>query len=217
LEHKKIELENGSVLKLDMTAGNTLKSLDDYGAENNRTDERKGSWMQTYSGRMFWPIDPRADEVHIADIAMALSNQCRYNGHCLRFYSVAEHSVLVSKLVEQKGADLNFVRWALLHDASEAYVCDVPRPLKPFMANYGELEGNVMKAIAEHFELEGSMPQIVKWFDTMILKAEMEQIMSAPPADWCLPEDPAPIVNIVGMDPLQARGFFMERYVELFS
>ena len=73
---------------------------------------RKGNWMQTFTGRQFWPADPRADEIDIRDIAHALSMQCRYAGHCTQFYSVAEHCVLLANAIpEQK-------LWALLHDAS---------------------------------------------------------------------------------------------------
>ena len=74
--------------------------------ENNSqaVSARKGDWMQTYTGRQFWPIDPRANEVHIEDIAHALSMMCRYNGHCRTFYSVAEHSVLVSQHVPPEHA-----------------------------------------------------------------------------------------------------------------
>ena len=60
---------------------------------------RGGGWLQTWSGRMFWPLDPRDDEVDICDIAHALAHQCRFGGHCRRFYSVAEHCVLLSHAV----------------------------------------------------------------------------------------------------------------------
>ncbi|MFN9113590.1 MAG: phosphohydrolase, partial [Bacteroidota bacterium] len=70
-------------------------------------------WIQTFSGIAFWPLDPKPEHVRIADIAHALSMKCRYNGHTRKFYSVAEHSVLVSRHVPEEDA-----LWALLHDAS---------------------------------------------------------------------------------------------------
>ena len=79
------------------------------------TSERIGDWIQTYTGRQFWPLDPRVDEIHIEDIAHSLSMRCCYGGHLTDFYSVAEHSVLVSLHVPQE-----FALWGLLHDAAEA-------------------------------------------------------------------------------------------------
>ena len=77
-------------------------------------------FVSTFSGGRFHPLKPRIEEVRIEDIAHALSLKCRYSGQCARFYSVAEHSVLVAALVEP--------RWqpaALLHDAGEAYLADL--------------------------------------------------------------------------------------------
>jgi hypothetical protein len=87
--------------------------------------KRKGDWMQTYTGRQFWPIDPRADEIDIVDIAHALSQQCRFAGHCKSFYSVATHSWHTSNVCNSENA-----LWGLLHDAAEAYLVDLPTPIK---------------------------------------------------------------------------------------
>ena len=92
------------------------------------TAERYG-WFVTASGRRAFVEDPRACDLVIEDIAHALSNICRFGGHCSRFYSVAQHSVCVSALVERTRPDLAL--HALLHDAAEAYVGDVIRPIKP--------------------------------------------------------------------------------------
>jgi hypothetical protein len=92
---------------------------------------RVGDWIQTYSGRQFWPLDPRVEDVHLEDIAHALSNVCRYTGHVREFYSVAEHSVHVSWSCEPEDA-----LWGLLHDASEAYLADMARPVKQNMPVY---------------------------------------------------------------------------------
>ena len=79
--------------------------------------ERRGDWIQTYLGIQFWPLDPRPEEVMLFDIAHSLSNMCRFTGHCREFYSVAQHSVIVSQNVPREDA-----AWGLLHDASEAYM-----------------------------------------------------------------------------------------------
>jgi uncharacterized protein len=146
---------------------------------------RKGDWMQTATGRQFWPLDPRADEVFIEDIAHALSLLCRYGGHCLRFYSVAEHCVLLANT-----APLGLARAALLHDASEAYLSDVIRPVKRHLGNYIEIEQSIERVIADRFALEWPTPPFVKRMDDAILADECAQAMTKPPADWCLPQPP---------------------------
>ena len=178
---------------------------------NNRPEgtPRIGNWMQTASGRMFWPLDPRAEEVSLDDIAHSLGMQGRFAGHARRFYSIAEHSVYVSFLVPKADA-----LHALLHDASEAYVIDVPRPLKPFLVGYKEIEDNVWRAIAEHFGIAPEMPASIKLADNRVLLAEQRQLMGPPPAPWLVPGDPAPI-TIKGWDPDYARFKFLQRFDEL--
>ncbi|SHJ71538.1 hypothetical protein SAMN05444159_1299 [Bradyrhizobium lablabi] len=169
------------------------------------TDSR-GDWIQTALGRQFWPIDPRADEVFIDDIAHALSMLCRFGGHCLRFYSVAEHSVLLSR-----AAAPEHKLWALLHDASEAYLVDVPRPLKPFLAGYKEAEDKIMRAVCERFGLDADMPTAVKEFDGRILFDERTQNMATAPVRWST--DAAPIgVTLQYWTPLVARANFLSDF-----
>ena len=94
---------------------------------NGETD--RGPWIPTFIGHQFHPYDPRPDEVDIADIAHALANLCRFNGHTSDFFSVAQHSVLVS----EKASDCLKLP-ALLHDAAEAYIGDMSGPLKDFVS-----------------------------------------------------------------------------------
>lgn len=177
----------------------------------NGDGERVGNWMQTFTGRQFWPLDPRADEVCIEDIAHALSMACRYGGHCERFYSVAEHSVLVSRVVPA-----HLALDGLLHDAAEAYVADVIRPIKPFLAGYKAIEGRVWAAIADHFGLRYVMPREIKDADNAVLLAESVQIMKPHPAPWSVPGEPADVV-IVGHAPGAAKELFLSRFYELTS
>jgi hypothetical protein len=134
---------------------------------------RTGDWMQTYSGQRFYPIDPRESEVDIGDIAHALSMLCRYGGHVKRFYSVAEHSVLLARHLYHVGPETAL--WALLHDASEAYISDVIRPIKPYLLNYRVLEDAVMRCIAGRFNIAGVMPDIVHAADDRIIADERQQ------------------------------------------
>ncbi|PZP60531.1 MAG: hypothetical protein DI604_31170 [Delftia acidovorans] len=158
--------------------GNVVAEVLLYPAQS--ADGRNGDFIQTYTGRKFWPMDPRADEVFIEDIAHALALQCRYAGHCLRFYSVAEHSVLMARhLLTTHGRTAAI--YALLHDASEAYLVDVPRPVKPHLLGYAEAEGRVSDAVFARFRLTPALPQSVKDADNAILANEIENMM---PMDW---------------------------------
>lgn len=144
---------------------------------------RFGDWMQTYTGRQFWPLDPRAEEVCIEDIAHSLSLQSRYAGHCLRFYSVAEHSVLLSDWLVAQGHDAETCLWGLMHDAGEAYVLDMVRPLKHSMPEFRKIEIAVLGAVSSRFQMFPLQPAIVKEADNRILVDEKAQNM-APGLVW---------------------------------
>ena len=167
------------------------------------------AWIQTYTGRQFWPGEPRVEDVNIVDIAHALSMQCRYSGHCKHFYSVAEHSVHVSFSLPTEHR-----LWGLLHDASEAYLTDVPRPIKPLLRGYADLEANIMAVICERYELPFNEPAEVKRVDTAILADEMVQLMAEPPAPWHLPEPPLGI-QVQGWSPERAKAEFLRRFYNL--
>ncbi|KKN64872.1 hypothetical protein LCGC14_0487060 [marine sediment metagenome] len=106
--------------------------------------------MCTYTGKLIDLEDVKAEDICLVDIAHALSNICRYNGHVISFYSVAEHCVLLSKAEGMPGTPSA----RLLHDASEAYVGDVARPLKALLPNYRRLEDQIHKVIAEKYGVD---------------------------------------------------------------
>jgi hypothetical protein len=176
---------------------------------NNCNVHRPGDWIQTYSGGKFYTLDPRPEEVNLVDIAHALSMTCRYNGHCERFYSVAEHSVLVSQALP-----LEFKLWGLLHDAPEAYVNDINRPTKKFMPEYQNIERNIMIAICDHFGLSHVEPPQVKVVDNGILQDECEQNMKHPPADWHI-SDPKLGIKLQFWEPAKAKFWFLETFAEI--
>lgn len=171
-------------------------------------DGRQGDWMQTFNGRQFWPLDPRPEEICIEDIAHALSMQCRYAGHCLRFYSVAEHSVLLSRAVSHDNR-----LWALLHDASEAYLVDLPRPVKHSVVGYAAAEDAVMAAVCRKFELPTEIPAEVKAADRAILTDEMRQNMAKPPVRWSTEGEPLG-VKLGFWSPNRAHSEFMAAFHE---
>jgi hypothetical protein len=168
---------------------------------------RKGDWMQTYSGAQFWPMDPRASEVRVGDIAAALSKLCRYGGQCNRFYSVAEHCVHVANYAPE-GLKLA----ALMHDASEAYLSDVIRPIKSFLTNYLEIEAGLERVIAERFRLTWPMPAEVKRLDTAILADERDQAMAPPPVPWSQTTEPALGVTLQFWTPEVAQTEFLNAF-----
>ena len=143
------------------------------------TEKRRGDWLQTFTGRQFWPLDPRPEEVDILDIAHALSQQCRFAGHTRVFYSVAEHCVRVSLACDPKDALAG-----LLHDAAEAYVVDVPRPLKRHLPDYRAIEAVVHHAIATRFWTPDVLPVSVQHADNVLLATEARDLMSRPTNAW---------------------------------
>ncbi|MEO1952975.1 hypothetical protein, partial [Thioclava sp.] len=168
-----------------------------------------GAWMQTPTGIAFWPMDPRPSEIKIDDIAHALSNLCRYLGHTRDFYSVAQHSVLVARALPPE-----LRAWGLLHDASEAYLVDVPRPVKPYLTGYREAEEVMERAVADAFDLCWPMPPEVKRVDNAILADEAAQLMTTPPRDWRLQEPPLGI-SIDPWSPQTAKRRFLETFHEI--
>jgi 5'-deoxynucleotidase YfbR-like HD superfamily hydrolase len=173
--------------------------------------EADKSWIQTYSGLKFYPFNPYPDAIVIQDIAHSLSMQCRFSGHCKKFYSVAQHSVLVSYVCDSIDA-----LWGLLHDASETYLSDIPRPLKRSgkMDNYIEFENEMQKSICTRFGLSIIEPPSVKKADTILLATEARDLMSPLHSDWQQPVDPLPF-KIEPLPPQEAKNLFMKRFFEL--
>lgn len=179
------------------------------GAEGN---PRTGAWIQTFTGLQFWPMDARPEEVDILDIAHSLSMLCRFNGHCRRFYSVAEHAVHVSHVVGGEHAG-----WGLLHDAAEAYISDMPQPIKRELPWFRTCEERLQAVIAQRFGLPTPMPAVVKQADMVLLATEKRALMAREPAPW---EDlPAPLdpSMIHAWSPERAEQAFLARFHDLFA
>jgi hypothetical protein len=171
----------------------------------------RGAWIQTYTGRRFHYADPQPDEIHIEDIAHALGMLCRYAGHCRRFYSVAEHSVLVARCF----ASPELRMAGLLHDATEAYCVDVPRPLKQMLPAYQDYENRLWKVIAAKFGVADPLPTVVHLVDTKMQITERPQIFTTP-IPW--PKDnhiqSIPGVKVMGWSPYEAKAEFLELFHE---
>src|SRR3954454_9234708 len=176
-----------------------------------------GPYLQTVSGRWVNPFYPDPAQLNAGDIARALANQCRFGGHCRTFYSVAQHSVIVSELVEARGGDPEDVFAALMHDASEAYLGDMPHPLKhrsPLGAAFKEAEAALEGVLREHFAIKAGVPEI-KRADRALLATERRAFSAE---DWHWPElegvEPLDL-QLVAWSPDEAAAAFAERYAEL--
>jgi uncharacterized protein len=168
------------------------------------------TWIQTHTGKQVWPLNPRVADICIEDIAHALSNLCRFAGHTRDFYSVAQHSVLACNNCAT--APL----WALLHDAAEAYLCDVPRPVKGYLGGYKEAEVRLERIIAEKFGLPWPMPAEVKEIDLKLLATERRDLMNTPPIQWVSTRDVEPLAALVVPWPADvAEKLFLLRFREL--
>ena len=174
---------------------------------------RRGDWIQTFSGKVYWPIDPHEDDVEIIDIAHALSMVCRYSGHCSQFYSVAEHSWHVSYLVPRE-----YALQGLLHDAAEAYLADVARPVKPYLVNYREIESANWRVIARKFGVPEEMHREVHEADTAMLFCEAKQLLGPPPRPWGdeIPQAYVTDREVLCLPPPLGRALFMDRFMELY-
>jgi hypothetical protein len=173
--------------------------------------DRQGLWIQTYTGKQFWPLDARVEEVEIEDIAHSLAMLCRFNGHCRRFYSVAEHSVHVSRVV-----DAEVARWGLMHDAAEAYLSDLPQPIKRHMPIFRECEERLLRVIAERFALPWGVPEAIVRADMVLLATEKEALMGKEPAPWQDLPEALETGMILCHGPEQAKEMFLRRFSELF-
>ena len=171
------------------------------------------AWIQTYSGKRFNPTNPVPSAIVIQDIAHSLSMQCRFSGHVKQFYSVAQHCVLVSHLCNPEDA-----LWGLLHDATEAYLVDIPRPLKhsgQFDA-YKFFEEKMQKAICLRFGLDFQEPTSVKRADNLMLATEARDLMSPLRHDWIQSIEPLPL-KIIPMNSLEAKRAFLKRFYDLIG
>ena len=129
--------------------------------------------IRTFSGVYINVFNPTEDMINIEDIAHGLSNLCRFGGHLSEFYSVAQHSVLCSELLESREDKLS----ALMHDASESYILDVPTPIKKKLQNYKEIETNLMNIISNKFGFEFPLSEKIKQADSFMLQWEWERLM----------------------------------------
>lgn len=168
--------------------------------------------IQCRSGLYFDFLNPHQSNILVQDIAHALSMQCRFNGHTAHFYSVAEHSVHCSHIVPPEDA---FV--ALMHDAAEAYIGDVAKPLKNILPDYKEVEERVERALFQQLGIQYPFPDSVKIADVEMLKLEQQYAMHSTDQWHDTYQVEIPNVFLRFWSPTEARDQFLLRYEHLRS
>ena len=166
-------------------------------------------YLSTYTGKKFFPFDPRPEQICIEDIAHGLSMLCRFSGQCPYFYSVAEHSIYLVHFLPD-----NLQLEGLLHDASEAYLADLPRPVKAGLPEYKAIEARVERVIAEKLGLPFPMAPEVKAADQALLKHEVFSFFGAERYFEDIGEEYTGAgVALAGMSP----GYAERRFLDLYA
>ena len=149
----------------------------------------------TYTGRRFHFLDPDPQEIHMLDIAWALAHTPRWGGHTTAPYSVAQHSVVVASLVREAGGWEGPALYALLHDASEAYLGDIPAPVKRFLPDYKRIEATVQEAIYARFGLRdpgGTWQEMTDLADIQAFRWEARDLLQNGGGGYIMPPDDNP-------------------------
>ena len=173
-------------------------------------------WIQTYTGKKIDPFYPDPKQIEILDIAHALSQTCRFSGHTDLFYSVAEHCFNLSYLVKSE-----FAIYGLLHDAAEAYLNDVVRPVKPFarfhydglILTYKEVEDALLNTIITKFIGECNFNEQIYEYDDRLTFTE-GTILMPDTTCWELQKNPFKIY-LNCWSPLVAERHYLQRFAEL--
>lgn len=186
--------------------------------------------MQTYTGREFYPMNPRAEDVDVVDIAHALANTCRFGGHCKRFYSVAQHCCEMVKYYglwmsrhDTSMASGEHKAGLLLHDAAEAYIGDIISPIKQVAFSGSRIEYAVQQVIANALgaSLVAMNCNFRKYADNVMLHWEKRDIMKDGGFDWELPEIESVVLDslpmLVPISPGEAEAWFLRLAYELLG
>lgn len=173
------------------------------------------SWICTQSGGRFDIFDPKPEAVSIEDIAHALAMNCRYNGHTDRFYSVAEHCVVATIYCEPQ-----FAMDVLLHDAAEAYLSDIPSPIKQRWPEFSAHEDVVLRTIFEGLGVPWMSAEArahIKSVDKRMLATEKPQLLPNAQDDWdCLVGVEPYRHRLICLGPRHAKNAYIHRFAELW-
>lgn len=169
--------------------------------------------IQTHSGKWINPLEITADDLVIEDIACSLSKLCRYNGHIDRFYSVAEHCIVMAIHFMERGEEsLAFA--ALMHDCAEAYIGDIPRPIKDQLPAIASIEHNILEVASQKYGFAYPLPPEIIAADDAILWDEQLILVGRDIVDWGITEDPL-VVEIRELSPGEAERAFLSLFMHL--
>ena len=170
------------------------------------------TYISTYLGNRFWPAEPRIDRIDIEDIAHGLAYQCRFNGQTSAFYSVAQHSIMVASILPP-----HLHKAALLHDAAEAYLGDIVKPLKHLLPGFAEIEAGVTRLIAQAFEVDFDTDYVaIKHADMVALATEKRDLMPNSAEAWSYLTGIAPLPALIDpLPPAQAKAAFLAAWTQL--
>jgi len=162
------------------------------------------TWMETFTGTKFYPMKAEVEDIRIEDIAHSLANICRWGGHTKFHFSVASHSVMLSKLVPPR-----YALEALLHDATEAYLGDIPTPIKKTLPLYEKAEQKLAQAIYKHYKLQYPFPKEVEVFDDVCKQIEYHNLLE----DGVKTDE----VLVPKITPKQSKEEFIKRFNQLME
>jgi hypothetical protein len=178
----------------------------------------RGPWMQTYTGRAFFLQAPSPADVHIVDIAHSLGHTCRYSGHTLRHYSVAQHGVLVSRWMEDDGHPPSWCFAGLHHDSPEAYIGDQTSQVKQLIPEFRALDRQIEEVIDARFGINrtDTMRKVIKEYDFIALATEKRDMMGENQSEcvWGDLPEPHP-ARIIPKTCDRAVEMFLRRHTEL--
>lgn len=160
--------------------------------------------IRTFSGLHVDVFNPDPETIVIEDIAHALGNLCRFGGHSRVFYSVAQHSIVCSRMGNRSNALAK-----LMHDASEAYLVDLPTPIKKNLADYKKIEDNLMKVIAQKFNFQYPFDDEVHKIDKETLNNEWERLMIS------RDDELETLFGIGVLTPVGSKNFFIEEFIKI--
>jgi hypothetical protein len=187
--------------------------------------DNRGPWIMTFTGHHFHFVDPSLDEIDIMDIAVATSREGRFAGHCWNFYPVAQHSVYVSERMEllarctKEYSQYELSRIALmglLHDASEAYLKDMPSPVKAYLPDYKKMEDKVQRIIMAKFGIldlwdNESISNLMHKVDKAVMSSEVRDLIKHKKV-WQMQEKAYDDLHIVSVGPDTACVQFLYRF-----
>ena len=172
------------------------------------TDNR---WMQTFTGRKYWPLNPRIEDICIEDIAHHLSQKVRYTGACIWLYTVGQHSCLVCDLAPSR-----LKLKGLMHDGGETYLPDAGKPIKGDLIGFKEIEKRNQDLIDYKYHVPDDPEGIIKYIDNRILVDERQQVMTKTDYEWPQIVGLEPFgIKIERWEPERTKAEFLKRFYKL--